>query len=604
MVPRIPLTVLFGNPERSSPSLSPDGDHISYLAPGEGVNNIWVQSAITGEARPVTRETVRPVVTYSWAADSRHILYPEHNGDENTHLRAVNVLTGEDRDLTPYDGVQARLIKTELRSPRAALVGLNLRDQHLHDAYLVDLPTGELTKVAENPGFARWISDAYLRPRGAVRIDEAGGTEVLVHDGDGHWREIHQGVLEETSGDQPVGFSADGTGLYMLSAAEADTVRLLRIDVRTGIRQVVYADPAYDVVGVSADLATGEPEIAWVERDRRFAEPLTPSISGCVARLTQLHRGDMTVLSRDRTNEAWLVQYNVDDGPARYYRYNRHTGTSIFLFSHMSQLEGLSLARTEPFSFSARDGLTIHGYLTFPPGRPRRDLPVVLCVHGGPWTRDRWGYRAEPQWLANRGYLCLQVNYRGSTGYGKEFRNAGDRQWGARMQDDLLDALDWVSAKGYADPRRAAIYGASFGGYAALLAATHTPDVFRCVIAAAAPADLRTFLRSIPGTWSTQASRMYQRIGDPDADADMLWDRSPLSRIDQVHIPVLVAHGGRDPRVRREEAERIVAALREAGVPHEYLLFEDEGHGFVRPRNKLAFYTAAERFLERYMPPD
>lgn len=336
--PRIPLTVLFGDPDRSSPSLSPDANHIAYLAPGEGVSNIWVQPTAAGQARPVTRETERPVVTYSWAAGGRHILYPQHDGDENTHLRAVDVMTGEDRDLTPFDDVQARLIKTELRSPTAALIGLNLRDRRLHDAYLADLVTGELIRVADNPGFARWIPDAHLRPRGAVRIDEAGGSAVLVHDGDGRWREIHGGTVEETSGDQSVGFTADGTGLHMLSAAGADTARLLRIDVRTGIRQVVYADPVYDVVGVSTDPVTGEPEMAWVERDRRSAEPLTLAAAEDIARLARLHRGDMTVLSRDRANEAWLVQYNVDDGPARYYQYDRRTGTAAFLFPHMSQL--------------------------------------------------------------------------------------------------------------------------------------------------------------------------------------------------------------------------------------------------------------------------
>jgi dipeptidyl aminopeptidase/acylaminoacyl peptidase len=597
----IPLGILFGDPARSSPAISPTGDRIAYLAPAGGASNIWVRPADRDEPVAVTHETDQPILSYSWAPDGRHVIYLHHDGDENTHLHTVDVVTGHGRDLTPFEGVQARIIKSDWRSPGAVLIGLNLRDHRLHDAYLADLVTGELTLVAENPGFSRWIADAHLRPRGAVRVDGDGGSAIMVHDGDSRWRDIHHGSLEETSGDQPVGFTADGSALYLLSAAGASTVRLVRIDVRTGIRQVAYEDPSYDVVSVSVDHVTGEPEMLSVERERRCVEPLTPAAARDIARLARVHRGDMTVLSRDRANQAWLVQYNLDDGPASYYVYNRQAGDARLLFTHMPQLEDLPLSRMEPFSFVSRDGLTIHGYLTFPPGLPRRDLPAVLTVHGGPWTRDRWGYRAEPQWLANRGYLCIQVNYRGSTGYGKEFRNAGDRQWGARMQDDLLDAVDWAVGRGYADPERLGIYGASYGGYAALLAATHTPDVFRCAIAAAAPCDLRTFLKAIPGSWQPQAARMYRRIGDPVADASLLWDRSPLSRVEHIRIPVLVAHGSRDPRVRRDEAERVVAAMRDSGVPHEYLLFQDEGHGFVKPRNRLAFYAAADRFLARHL---
>jgi dipeptidyl aminopeptidase/acylaminoacyl peptidase len=259
------------------------------------------------------------------------------------------------------------------------------------------------------------------------------------------------------------------------------------------------------------------------------------------------------------------------------------------------------LARVEPFSLRARDGLTLHGYLTFPPGVPRRALPTVLTVHGGPWQRDVWGFNAEAQWLANRGYLCLRVNYRGSTGYGRDFRNAGDREWGGRMQTDLLDAVDFVVSRGYADPSRVAIYGGSYGGYAALAGVAFTPGTFRCAVALAAPADLRTFIGAVPGTSQAVLRNFRRRIGDPVTDADVLWSRSPLSKVDDIRAPVLIAHGANDPRVRRAESDRIVAALRARGIPHEYLLFDDEGHGLVRQRNRQAFYAAAERFLAAHL---
>ncbi|MBO0684142.1 MAG: S9 family peptidase, partial [Candidatus Dormibacteraeota bacterium] len=295
------------------------------------------------------------------------------------------------------------------------------------------------------------------------------------------------------------------------------------------------------------------------------------------------------------------VAFTSDDGPVSYFTYDRVSATGRFLFSHRQELEGRPLAKMEPFSFVARDGLTIHGYLTFPQGVERRGLPAVLNVHGGPWSRDVWGFDLQAQWLANRGYLCVQVNFRGSTGYGKRFLNAGDREWGARMHDDLVDAVGWVADRGYADPRRIGIFGGSYGGYAALVGATFTPDLFACAVDLVGPSNLRTLLETVPPYWKPMIAEWHARVGNPETEADFLWSRSPLSRVDQIRIPLLIAQGANDPRVKQAESEQIVAALREKGIPHQYLLFGDEGHGFAKPENRLRFYAAAEEFLSRYL---
>jgi dipeptidyl aminopeptidase/acylaminoacyl peptidase len=364
---------------------------------------------------------------------------------------------------------------------------------------------------------------------------------------------------------------------------------------------VLFEDDRADVVGVVTDPDTREAQLVTVLRERAEPVVLDPSIAPDLERLRALHPGDLGLAGRDHANRTWLAAFTADDGPVAYYAYDRPSGRSRFLFTHRPELEGRTLARMEPFSFTARDGLTVHGYLSFPPGLERTGLPAVLNVHGGPWARDNWGFVPEAQWLANRGYLCIQVNYRGSTGYGKRFVNAGNREWGAKMHDDLLDAVRWVVDRGYADPGRIAIYGGSYGGYAALVGAAFTPDVFRCAVDIVGPSNLKTLIESIPPYWRPMIAQYHIRLGNPATEADFLWSRSPLSRADQIRIPLLIAQGANDPRVPQAESEQIVAALTEKGIPHEYLLFPDEGHGFARPENRLRFYAAAERFLARHL---
>jgi dipeptidyl aminopeptidase/acylaminoacyl peptidase len=599
--PLIPRSVLFGPPARVHPALSPSARRIAFLAPVDGVSNLWVETVGTNDARPLTGLGGAGVLAFDWAQDGRHLLYPmDNDGDERSHLYAVDTITGATTDLTPYDGIRARFLGVTAARPHHVLFAMNRRKPDLFDAYVTDLRTGVPELAAENPGFAGWYHDHELKVSGAFRWQDDGGLTLLVRDGT-DWRALHAADGDDANTTRLVGFTADGTGVTGLTSVGTNTVCLRRWDLRTGASELLYADPDYDVGSVGLSPLTGEADVVVVEGERRELTAVDPAVVPDVARLREACAGDAILLSRDPSDRKWLVMDYVDNGPARYHVYHRPTGSMRFLFSHNPVLEQYELARLEPFSFPARDGLIVHGYLAFPPGVPRRQLPAVLAVHGGPWTRDQWGSGGDAQWLANRGYLCVQVNYRGSTGYGKDFVNAGDREWGGRMQDDLVDAAESLVSRGIVDPARLAIYGSSYGGYAALVGAAFTPGLFRCAIAVCAPSDLRTFVRAAIDSAGQLTPRIRRRIGDPVADADFLWLRSPLSRVDEIRVPILVAHGANDPRVPVSEAEQLVVALRDNGIDHEFLCFPDEGHGFVKPGNQMRFYAVAERFLARHL---
>ena len=610
-VPLVPREVLFGNPERMSPRISPDGTRLAWIAPDEGVLNVWVTPTTavgpagvdSGQAKAVTNDRDRGIRSYFWAHDNRHLLYiQDKGGDENWRLYSVDLETGDIADLTPFDDVQARIEEVDRHFPNEILVGLNRDNPELHDVYHLDLRTGELEKVVENPGFIGFMVDAQFQVRGAVAPTPDGGMVVLVRDTVGdEWRPLFEVGQEDALTTYPVAFTADGKGLWAISSAGANTGRFVRMDIATGETEVVAEDPHYDVSGAKLHHETRELQMVSFLRDRVEHVVLDGSIAADVEILSAVEDGDLTFLNEDDADRTWLAAYMADDGPIRYHAYDRDTQSSTFLFEHQPALREYTLAKMEPFSFAARDGLEIHGYLTFPPGAGKSDLPAVLNVHGGPWVRDAWGYDGESQWLANRGYLSVQVNYRGSTGYGKSFVNAGDREWGAKMHDDLVDAVQWVVDQGYADPAKVAIYGGSYGGYAALVGAAFTPDVFCCAVDIVGPSSLETLIRSIPPYWAPMIAQFHTRVGNPDTEPEFLWSRSPLSRVGDIRIPLLIAQGANDPRVKQAEAEQIVAALTEKGIDHEYMLFPDEGHGFAKPENRLKFYAAAERFLAKHL---
>lgn len=604
-VPLVPREVLFGNPERVGPRLSPDGTRVAWLAPEEGVLNVWVGPVATVPegARAVTRDRDRGIRTVTWAYDDRHVLYVQDAaGDENWRLHAVDLETGEDRDLTPFAEVQAQIVDVDEDFPDDVLVGLNRRDPQLHDLFRLHLPSGELTLVSENPGFVGWVPDAQWRVRGAVAPLPDGGTQIMVRETeDDEWRVLLEVGQEDSLSTAPLAFTAEGDGLYAISSVGRNAGALVRLSLAEGSEEVLAADERYDVAGARFERRTRRPQVVAFLRERLTYEVLDPAIADDLAAVLALGDGDVSLVGRDREDTAWLVAEMADDGPVRYHRYDRTSGESTFLFTHQPALDEYRLASMEAFSFTARDGLELHGYLTCPVGVERSGLPAVLNVHGGPWVRDAWGYDPEAQWFANRGYVCIQVNYRGSTGYGKAFTNAGDKAWGAEMHDDLVDAVNHVVGQGWVDRERVAIHGGSYGGYAALVGATFTPEVFRCAVDIVGPSNLSTLIRSIPPYWAPMVAQFHTRVGNPETEKDFLWSRSPLSRVDDIRIPLLIAQGANDPRVKVAEAEQIVAALEEKGIPHTYLLFPDEGHGFAKPENRLKFYAAEEAFLAEHL---
>ncbi len=551
----------------------------------------------------MTADTDRGIRTFSWARDGRHLLYVQDaGGDENWRLYDVAVDSLERRDLTPFDKIHATIIGTSKRRPTKVLVGINADNPQLHDVYRLDLVTGDLVKEIENPGYAGWLADEDLVVRCAIAPLPDGSFDVLVRDSGGaDFRTLLTIPAEDATSTDVVSFSGDGRSVLMTSAADSDTARLTKVDLATGAATVLASDPEVDISGVLLDPDTRDPQIAMFLKDRMEYLVLDPSVADDLLAVQKLHPGDPSFAGRDDADATWLIAYNIDAGSVVYYMYDRATRTGKPLFVSRPELADFRLAAMEPFSYAARDGLVIHGYLTFPPGVSRSALPAVLNVHGGPQVRDAWGYDPEAQWFGNRGYLCVQVNYRGSTGYGKSFVAAGDREWGGKMHDDLIDAVSYIVGQGWADPARVAIYGGSYGGYAALVGAAFTPDVFCCAVDIVGPSNLKTLLETIPPYWAPMIAQLYRRVGNPETDEEFLWSRSPLSRARDIRTPLLIAQGANDPRVKQAESEQIVAALKDAGIDYEYMLFPDEGHGFAKPENRIKFYAAAERFLARYL---
>jgi dipeptidyl aminopeptidase/acylaminoacyl peptidase len=611
-VPLIPRSVLFGNPTYASPAISPDGTRLGYIAPDEGVLNVWVGPLeAPQEAKALTHDRGRGIRVFGFCHDDKHLFYlQDEGGNENWQLHLLDLESGEERSVTPFADVQVQVLGHNRWTPDRMLLGLNKDRPELHDLYTLDIASGELTKVRENPGYAGWIADTDLNVRGAVSLTPEGGLVYYLNDPSSDdpdelkpWLEVPPSDTLTTGLEE---FSRDGKTLYLQSSIDANAAQLYAVDLATGEHTLLAGDDTYDVGSVEVDPATRTPQAVIFNKDRREWVFLDEDYARDVARVrgllaVQRIDGELGISRSERSGDHWLVSVQRSDGAVRYYIHNREQASLTFLFSHKPDLDDYDLAEMEPFEFIARDGVEVHGYVTFPRGVERTNLPAVLDVHGGPWARDVWGYNPEVQWLANRGYVAIQVNFRGSTGYGKAFGNLGDKQWGRTMHTDLLDAVDHFVAQGVIDRDRIGIMGGSYGGYAALAGAAFTPDAFRCAVDLCGPSNLLTLLETIPEYWKPQIALMYAKVGNPETENDMLWEWSPLSKVGDIRIPVLVAQGANDPRVKQDEAEQIVNALKGKGLPHEYLLFEDEGHGLARPENREIYYSATERFLATHL---
>jgi dipeptidyl aminopeptidase/acylaminoacyl peptidase len=605
--PLIPLRDLFGNPERALPKPSPDGARLAWLAPEEGRLNVWV-APIDDEAaaRPVTADRERGIQNFFWSRDSTRVLYlQDRGGDENHHVWSVEV-DGADppRDLTPFDGVKAGVVDLPRATPDQILVTLNRRDRTLFDVHRLDLRTGELSPVAENPGnVSRWVVDREGRVRAAYAQTPGGDYEIWARDHEADPFRVVAQYANEDDG-HPYTFSPEGDELWVGSARGVDLRRLVALDLRTGEERPLDADEQADLSGPIVSDLTGELLGTVYVRDRQVLHAFDEALQRDWERLRSLHSGDPWIAGRDAEERLWTVTFNDDRDPGAAYLFDRDTGESRFLFRSRPWLDPATLAPMTPVAIPSRDGLTLRSYLTLPLGAEPRGLPMVLLVHGGPWARDSWGYQPEVQLLANRGYAVLQVNYRGSTGFGKRFMHAAEGEFARRMHDDLIDGVNWAVAQGIADPQRVAIYGGSYGGYAALVGATFTPDVFAAAVSYVGPSSLVTLVRSFPAYWRPFLEGWWFRyVGNPE-DPEQLADlesRSPLNFVDRIRAPLLVIQGANDPRVTKGESDQIVEALRSRGVAVEYLVKDDEGHGFVKPENRMDAYRAIERFLATHL---
>ena len=596
----IPRAVLFGNPERADPQISPDGTQIGYLAPVDGVLNVWIRTLGKADDRPVTADKHRGIRNFLWQYDNQHILYTQDvGGDENWRLYQTDVGSKQTRDLTPFDKVRVDIVAYEWRTPDTILVQMNQRDPKLFDVHRIDLKTGKIELDTENPGDVEgWQADNTLQIRAAQAQTDDGGTIIRVRDnGKTPWRELIKWGPDETFGGIN-GFSPDNRALWVPTSLDVNAARLLEIDLATGKRKVVTEDPQFDVRSTINNPKTNSLEAVSYAKQRLEYIFLDPKVKGDFDILQKVRQGEIDSISQSLDDDKWIVGFASDDAPEYWYLYDRSQRRATLLFSNRPQLEKYKLSVMKPIEFTARDGMKLYGYLTTPAGLEPRNLPMVVLVHGGPWGRDEWGFSRYAQWLANRGYAVLQVNFRGSTGYGKKYVNAGDRQWAGTMRTDLLDGKDWVVKQGIANPAKVCIMGGSYGGYATLAGVAFSPDAFACGVDIVGPSNLNTLLKTIPPYWATELATFHKRMGDTEA---VLKDQSPLFKADQIKAPLLIGQGANDPRVNKAESDQIVTAMRKNGKPVEYYVFPDEGHGFARPTNNMAFNAAAEEFLAKYL---
>ncbi|MGH7177741.1 MAG: S9 family peptidase [Tepidisphaeraceae bacterium] len=622
----IPRAVLFGNPDKAQPRISPDGKWLAFVAPVDGVLNVWVAPTDSlSQAKPVTRDTKRGIRMYQWAFTSNHILYSQdEGGNENWNVHVVHLSTGQDRNLTPNSKVAARISQTSARFPEEIVVAINDRNPSFHDLHRMNIVTGKDTLLLENPGMikdqpvAGFAIDNDLRVRMAQTASPGGGAEVFTlvtepnNEGSGgaKWESFVTIPPEDGLTTRASEFDASGDVLYVTDSRDRNTAGLFAWNLKTGEKKLLAEDPKSDAGQLLRDPKTLEAQAVSFNYDRNRWKAIDPSVEPDLKALAGVCEGDISVTSRSLDDKTWTVAYAADNAPTKFYLYDRGTRQAKFLFTNRENWAGLPLVKMHPAVIKSRDGLDLVCYYSLPlsvdpdqDGKPEHPVPMVLDIHGGPWARDNWGLNPYFQWLANRGYAVMSVNYRGSTGFGKEFVNAANKQWGAKMHDDLLDVVDWAVKNGIAPKDKIAIMGASYGGYATLVGMTFTPDVFACGVDIVGPSNLVTLIRNAPPYWLASKSMWRTRVGDESSQdgQKFLESRSPLFFVDKINRPLLIGQGANDPRVKRSEADQIVKAMNDKNISVTYILFPDEGHGFARPQNNMAFNAVTEAFLAKHL---
>ncbi len=598
----IPMKDFFRNPEQTSFQLSRDGLHLAWLQPWGGHLNLHVRAIGSDVVTRVTDSTTRDIPGYGWASDGRLVYVQDRGGDENYHAYAVDLDGGNFLDLTPFESVQTRIVDLLEEDDRHMLLAINRRDPRVHDVHRVDVDTGQLVLVAENPGsITRWQTDNQGRVRAALATDGVDSSLLYRETEDDPFETVITTNFKDTLA--PLHFTFDDALLYVVSNLGRDRRAIYTYDPRTArLLDLIYEHPEVDVahllrsrhrkVITGVGFHTEKRGYHFFDADRKqLQERLERELPGV----------EVAVASMSRDETRALVRTYSDKTQGAYYYQNRDTDELEKLVEVSPWLDPAAMADMKPIRYTSRDGLTIHGYLTLPRDAEPGNLPVVVNPHGGPWHRDVWGFNPEVQFLANRGYAVLQMNFRGSTGYGKEFWTKSFRQWGLAMQNDVTDGVRWLIDQGIADPRRVAIYGASYGGYSTLAGVTFTPDLYACGVDYVGVSNIFTWMKAFPPYWKPMLAMVKEMIGDPDADPAFIRSISPFFHVDRIKVPLLVAQGANDPRVPKEESDQVVEALRRRGIDVEYMVKDDEGHGYAREQNRFDFYAAMESFLGRHL---
>ncbi len=601
--PLLPRRMFFRDPDRTAPRLSPDGRSLAWLEPHDGALNL-VMAPVEDMAhlRRLTFVAGRSISTFFvWAFTNKHLVFfRDKAGDENTRPFSVAIDTGEVLPLLPPG--RSFLQQRARRTPNEMLFAHNGRDRALSDLIRVDVTTGEGRPLFQNPGFARLHTAADFSVRFGSRFRRDGAAEVMQWEPDGRWSRFLDIPGEDALTTGLVSVSDDGRSAFVIDSRGRDKAVLTEIDIATRETRVLAEDPDADIAATVLDLAGGRPLAAVAVAARQRWHLIEPAWAFDLDHIKAAQgEGEVAISSMSAERGRVVLSCTRSNASAEYRLYDRRKQATTPLFKARPDLDGAALRPMQPVVIPASDGVALPGYLTLPEGG--RGGPAVLAIHGGPYARDEWGYSATHQWLASRGYAVLSVNYRGSTGFGKQFVALADQGWGGRMQDDLTDAAGWLAAQGIADPKRLGFFGGSYGGYAALTAATRTPDTFACIVDLFGIANLVTFMRTVPAYWGPSLPVLKRRLADPDTEAGRQWlaERSPLTHVDRIARPLLIGQGLRDVRVTPQESEQIVQAMQQRRLPVTYVTFADEGHGFVRQENRLAFNAVAEAFLAQHL---
>lgn len=598
----VPVEEFFKDPDKSQYRISPNGEKIIFIGPHLGRKNVFIQNLGDTSSTPITTETERSIYNAFWESDDRIVYVKDQGGDENMHVLSVKPDGSGLQDHTPFEEVRSEVLDILEDRPEEMLITSNKRNPQVFDVYLLNTSTNEMTLVAENPGnITGWITDHDGKIRAAVTADGVNTSLLFRESEKDKFKTVITTSFKETL--IPALFTFDNKNLYCLSNLGRDKIALVEFDPRTGKEtKLIYENPDVDIESV--DYSRKRKVLTNVNYD--FKKPDIHFLDDEAKRIHNKIRAQIPdytfiITRRNRDEDKLLVYANSDRYFGGYYYYDVKNDKFEKLADFKPWIKEDNMAEMKPVSYKSRDGLTIHGYLTLPKGVEPRNLPVVINPHGGPWARDSWGFNPEIQFLANRGYAVLQMNFRGSTGYGKEFWTASFKQWGRTMQDDITDGVHWLIDEGIADSTRVAIYGGSYGGYATLAGITLTPDLYSCAVDYVGVSNMFTFMNTIPPYWEPLRQMLYEMVGDPEKDSIALAAVSPVFHADKIKCPLLIAQGANDPRVNVAESDQMVKALQERGISVEYLMKEDEGHGFYNQENQMEFYTRMEQFFEKHL---